>query len=189
MVPGGITGIFICNSYKVNVAIWLENVILYISLQSKPEVTYKFWSLFALQLYGCSFNLSLCLISTCRSSCERSKVPWQAPEQIWQFFEACCHNPNKFTQPEAWCAHPNKFWTFCHTPDAIRTKMEFFWKFCPNLKARFSRFRTRPPDLYLGVLQTLYGGWKKTFVNKCATAAPISSLLYSMLIWHTFYLI
>jgi len=32
--------IFICNSYKADVAIWLENVILYISLQ--PEVTNKF---------------------------------------------------------------------------------------------------------------------------------------------------
>ena len=43
-----------------------------------------------------------------------------------------------------------------HTPDAIQTKTDIFWKFCLNLKARFSRFHIRPPDLYSGVLAQIY---------------------------------
>ena len=80
------------------------------------------------------------------------KCPGRCLNKFGQFFEACCHNLNKFREFEAWCAHPNKFYTFCRTLDAIQTKTENFWKFCLNLKARFSRFHIRPPDLYSGVL-------------------------------------
>ena len=49
---------------------------------------------------------------------------------------------------------------------------------------KYNNFSHKSHD-HLSSLQTLYGGWKKTFVNKRATAAPISSLLHSVLVFWT----
>ena len=60
-------------------------------------------------------------------------------------FETCCHNPN-----DLGLVCPHKICTFCCIPDATQTQSEYFWIFCLDLTARFSRFCRLPYSLEAG---------------------------------------
>jgi hypothetical protein len=47
---------------------------------------------------------------------------------------------------------PNKFWLLGPMPAAVRTILRKFLKFCPYIRAKFSKIFIRPCHLYSGVL-------------------------------------
>jgi len=110
---GGITGVFI--AIVTNNVAFGQKINMYISLQPELQISLIF---VGLQLYGCSFDLSLCLISTC-SHLVTFEVPGRRPNKFGGFepvviirmnlddLRLMCPSKQICTFATPWC-HPNQ---------------------------------------------------------------------------------